>query len=92
MLGFVERIGDVLVASRIQVQSIGLSATDKRGMKRQVLSNCRIHLWEATAPIDSGDYTSFTRNLFAECHDVVIVRSYASKLGSYYNNALRRES
>jgi hypothetical protein len=92
VLGFVKRIGDILVASRIQVQSIGLSATDKRGMKHQVLSNCHIHLWEATAPIDSGDYTSFARNLFVERRDVVVVQSYASELGSYYNNTLRRES
>jgi hypothetical protein len=82
VLGFVEQIGDVLVASRIQDHGIGLSTTDNHSMDSHLFGNRCTDIWKVMTPVNSGDHACFAGNLFVKRSDGIAMRSHTSKVHS----------
>ena len=89
VLCIVQRVRNIFETSGVQVQGVSLSATDKCGMKREMLHDRRIHVREATQPVDSSNDTGFTSDLLVECLDIITVQSNASKVHSNLDQLLK---
>ena len=87
-LGLVEQIRDIVVTGRIQVQDEGLHVADECGVKRKVLGNGCVYIWEVTRPIYGRDHASLAGHLLAEHFNSIAMLGYTGEMRSYFNKFL----